>query len=165
MFPISLFSLYTVPSLFSSFLLSSPSFHHPSFPVYLFCLWPSPPNVQVTVLARCVGATFCYFGASDLDTKMKRSTGFIQVSATGQLGNVTLTAVIQLLSKMIIGAMYQLTNVWLTIENPTNHELNQRNIYFLNKKSGGRGPGVDLVGQQGLLGPWDLSVPSPRHAQ
>lgn len=106
-------------------------------------------EVQVTRLASFIGATLCYVGASDLDTRIKRSTGFIQLSAMGQLGNVTLAAVIQLLSKIIMGALCQLTNVCLTAEK-SNSRFNQRDIYhLLNKKSGGRTPRVALVLQQG----------------
>lgn len=98
------------------------------------------PEVQVTRLASFIGATLCYVGASDLGTRIKRSTGFIQLSAMGQLGNVTLAAIIQLLSKIIMGALCQLTNVCLTTEK-SNSRFNQRDIYhLLNKKSGGRRP-------------------------
>lgn len=52
------------------------------------------PDFQVTREARLVGAAFCYLGASDLDARTKRPTSFNQVSALGQLGKVTLAAVI-----------------------------------------------------------------------
>ena len=71
------------------------------------------PEVQVTRLASFIGATLCYVGASDLGTRIK---SFIQLSAMSQLGNVTLAAIIQLLSKIIMGALCQLTNVCLTTE-------------------------------------------------
>lgn len=110
LFPVSLSSLILGPSCFSP--LSTLLF--PLLSMSL-CLFVAPlaltPDVQVTMLTRFIGATFCYLGASDLDTRIKRSTGFIQVSAMGQLGNVTLEAIIQLLSKVIMGALCQLTNV------------------------------------------------------
>ena len=88
-------------------------------------------------------------GSFRLGTRIKRSTGFIQLSAVGQLGNVILAAIIQLLSKIIMGALCQLTNVCLTTEK-SNSRFNLRDIYhLLNKKSGGRRPRVALVGQQG----------------
>ena len=67
----------------------------------------------MTRLASFIGATLCYVGASDLGTRIK---SFIQLSAMSQLGNVTLAAIIQLLSKIIMGALCQLTNVCLTTE-------------------------------------------------
>lgn len=72
------------------------------------------PDFQVTRQAGFVGATLCYLRASDLDTRTKRPIGVIHVStlgqlgsALGQLGKMTLAALIQLLSKIIMGELYQ----------------------------------------------------------
>lgn len=76
------FSPLYSPSCFSSLsTLLSPPFLCLCLSLYLW------HQLQVP---RCkagyvIDATFCYLGASDLDTRTKRPTGFIQVSALGQL--------------------------------------------------------------------------------
>lgn len=101
-----------LPFLFFSFihpLLPSCSRHPLSVSLGLAIVPFAPaPDFQVTRQAGFVGITFCYLGASDLDTRTKRPSGFIQVSALGQIGKLTLAALIQLLSRIIMGrGLYQ----------------------------------------------------------
>lgn len=141
------FPLYFPPSC------SPPSSSPPPFLclcIYLLCLRHQPQIPRWQGVYRC---HILVLGVSDLDTRTKGPIGF-QGSALGRLGRATLAIIIQLLSKIIMGRLYQLRNVWLPTETPANSGLQQGDTYpLLNMKSGGRWPRLGLVVQRGLWGP------------